>query len=178
MADLDLTVDELRAVTAYALETAAELLDVFEAAHPDDLRPREALAAARAFVSGAPRGNRLRVAAVEAHRAAASADGEPARLAARAAGDAAAAAYLHPIARATQVGHVLRAAALAARVAELEAGDPAAAEERLTRSAAAAEPVVVAVLRRYPPAPDGRSRVAELVRDLDKRLRARRDGPA
>ena len=55
---------------------------------------------------------------MEAHRAAKTATGEAAQQAALAAGAAAAAAYLHPLAKSTQVGHILRAAACAARAAE------------------------------------------------------------
>lgn len=93
-------------------------------------------------------------------------------LAARAAGDAAAAAYLHPIAKATQVGHILRATACAARIAELDAGgDPAAGETVLEQARRRAEPTLIAVLRRYPPAPAGKNRVAHLMSSLDASLR-------
>lgn len=54
---------------------------------------------------------------------------QAARAAASAAGDAAGAAYLHPLAKATQARHILGAAAQAARAAELARGDdPVVAE--------------------------------------------------
>lgn len=93
--------------------------------------------------------------------------------AAHAAGDAAAAAYLHPLAQATQVGHILRAAAHAARATEVAAGDaPRVGDEHLVRARLRATPELVDVLRRYPPAPSGRSRVAALMSALDTALRS------
>lgn len=170
--DFDLTMDELRAVARFAAHSAEEVLPVFEAAAPDDPRPRAAVAAAREFVDGAKRSRLQRVTALDAHRAAVEADTEAVRLAARAAGDAASAAYLHPIAKATQVGHILRAAACAARVAELQAGDDAAAGERSIEAARRrATPVIVDVLSRYPAAPRGKGRVAHLMSALDASLR-------
>ncbi|WP_418063825.1 putative immunity protein [Pimelobacter simplex] len=170
--DLELTLDELRAVARYAADAAAEVLPVFEAACPDDPRPRAALDAARVFADGAPRTRLQRVTSMDAHRAAADAPTETARLAAQAAGDAASAAYLHPIAKAHQVAHLLRASANAARIAELAAGnDPAAGLAAVERARALATPAVVEVLRRYPPAPAGRSRPAVLMAALDAALR-------
>ena len=113
-----------------------------------------------------------RVASLDAHRAAAGAATEAARLAARAAGDAAAAAYLHPLSDATQVGHILRAAALAARVTELNAGgDPRAGEEYIEKARRRATPIVVDVLKRYPLAPHSTNRVGALMSMLDSLLR-------
>jgi len=170
--DFDLTTDELRAVARFASESAETVLPVFEEAHPADGRPRAALAAAWEFVGGARRTRLQRVTALEAHRAAREADSEAARLAARSAGDAAAAAYLHPLARATQVGHILRAAASAARIAELAAdGDPQAGARAVEDARRRASPVVVDVLRRYPPPPSATNRVAELMSSLDSALR-------
>ncbi|RQX21986.1 exonuclease SbcC, partial [Micromonospora chalcea] len=88
------------------------------------------------------------------------------------------AAYLHPIAKATQVGHILRAAANAARVAELEAGgDEIVGVAALDRYRQLATPVLVDVLRRYPPVTGGGSRVARLMSALDHDLRQGAAGP-
>ncbi|MGK2868599.1 MAG: putative immunity protein [Mycobacterium sp.] len=172
-ADFDLSAGDLRAVAQHVATTAEALLGFYEDAHPGDCRPREAVAAAWLFVGGAPRSRLQRIASMDAHRAAASAADEVARLAAQAAGDAASAAYLHPIAEAHQVGHILRADANAARIAEITAGsDPAAAHQAIRRSAARAAPELRAILRRYPPAPSGRSRTAALMSILDGVLRA------
>lgn len=173
--DFELTTDELRVVARYVTETAEEVLGVYEGAHPDDPRPRAAINAAWLFVNGAPRTQAQRVASLDAHRAAKGADTEAARLAAQAAGDAASAAYLHPIAKAHQVGHILRAAASAARIAEINGGgDPEAGDITLQRARQRATPVLIDVLCRYPPAPTGTGRVAQLMTTLDDALRARR----
>ncbi|SDT22220.1 putative immunity protein [Jiangella sp. DSM 45060] len=171
--DFELTDDELRVVARYAAESAQDVLPVFEQACPGDPRPRAALDAAWTFAGGARRTRLQRVTSLDAHRAAAAAPTEAARLAAQAAGDAASAAYLHPIAKAHQVGHILRAAANAARIAELTAGDdPRAGDASLELARRRATNVLVDVLRRYPPAPAGKSRPAALMSALDAALRA------
>lgn len=170
--DFDLTMDELRAVVRFAADCAQDVLPDFEAVAPDDSRPRDAIDAARMFIGGAPRSNRQRVAAFASHRAAKGVSDETAQLAALACGDAAAAAYLHPIAKATQVGHILRAAACAVRVAELKTG--IIDGDRIGHLADRAAPPLPEVLRRYPAAPSGGSRVSELMSALDSAIRARR----
>ncbi len=175
--DFELTMDELREVARYVMADAIDVLPVFEAAVPDDPRPRAAIEAARRFAEGAGRTKLQRVTALDAHRAARSAPSEIARLAARSAGDAASAAYLHPIADADQVGHILRTSATAAHICELAGGgDPALADARLERSRRSATPLLIDVLSRYPVAAGGRSRIAQLMRRLDDLLRA--DGHA
>lgn len=170
--DFDLTHEELRVVARYVAESAESVLPVFERSCPDDPRPRAAIDAAWEFVNGALRTKLQRVTSMDAHRAAKQALTEAARLAAQAAGDAASAAYLHPIAKGDQVGHILRAAANAARIAEIEAGgDSAAAEKLIELACDRASPTLVGVLRRYPFAPRGRSRAAQLMADLDASLR-------
>lgn len=171
--DFDLTMSELRVVARYAVESAEEVLPLFDAVRPDDARPRAAIDAAWSFANGAPRTRLQRVTALDAHRAAKDAADEAASFAARAAGDAAAAAYLHPLANSTQVGHVLRAAACAARAAELAAGDDSdVGDARIEQAHRRATSVLIGVLSRYPPAPSGRSRAAQLMTALDIRLRA------
>lgn len=132
--DFDLTMDELREIARYAAESAAHVQDIFQRAHPEDPRVGAAIDVAWEFVRGGPRNRRQRSASLEAHRAGKDATTEAARLAARAAGDAASAAYLHPIAKAHQVGHILRAAACAARIAELDADDDPAAGQGRSRT--------------------------------------------
>jgi hypothetical protein len=174
--DFDLTMDELRVVARYVVRHAEDVLAVFERDVGDDPRPRAAVDAAWAFIGGAARTNWQRVTSLDAHRAARSAPSEAARLAARSAGDAASAAYLHPIAQAAQVGHILRAAASAARVGEMEAGgDPTVGDALLERSRQRATPVLVDVLRRYPPVANGGNRVARLMSALDHSLRQEAD---
>ena len=109
---------------------------------------------------------------MDAHRAAAEAGTESARLVAQAAGDAASAAYLHPIAKAHQVGHILRADANAARIAEITDG-PQAAARVLDLARRHMDAGVVEVLCRYPAPTPGPGRVAQLMSMLDAALRTR-----
>ena len=170
--DFELTTEELRVVARFVVESAQEVLAVFEEAVPGDSRPRAAIDAAWEFVDGARRTRLQRVTALDAHRAAKEASTDAARLAARAAADAASAAYLHPIAKSTQVGHILRGPASAARVAELTAdNDVDVADEHLERARRRATPVLIDVLCRYPSAPTGNGRVARLMTTLDVSLR-------
>lgn len=169
-----LSMQDLREVTRYAAESAQEMLEIFERAHPADLRPRDAIDAAWTFARGGKRGKALRDTAWGALRAAREAGTAPAGDAARAAMSAASAAYLHPLADAHQVKHILGAAAHAARAAELMAGDDReVGADYIEQARRRATPGVVDVLSRYPAAPPGGGRVGELLRDLDRALRTR-----
>ncbi|WP_381562089.1 putative immunity protein [Streptomyces eurythermus] len=168
-----LSKQDLRAVTAFAAASAEVVLEIFEADQPDDSRPRDAISAAWAFAGGGERGKSLRDTAAAALKAARSAHTAAAREAAWAAMSAAGAAYLHPLAKATQVKHILGASAYAARAAELVADDDrSVGAEHLKRMAHRATPVVVDVLKRFPSAPEGGGRVGELIRMLDADLRS------
>ncbi len=169
-----LSMQDLREVTRYAAESAQEVLEIFERAHPADSRPRDAIDAAWTFARGGKRGKTLRDTAWTALKAAQEADTAAAGDAARAAMCAASAAYLHPLAKATQVKHILGAAAHAARAAELTAGDDRdVGADHIEQARRRATLAVVEVLKRYPAAPPGGGRVGELLRDLDEALRGR-----
>ena len=168
----ELTVEELREVVRFAAQGAEQVLGVFERAHSGDRRPRAAIEAAWEFANGARRTKLQRVAALDAHRAAKDAPTAAARHAAHAAGDAASAAYLHPLAKSHQLGHILGADAHAAYTEELLAGDPSVGVQRVARAAERATPLLLDVLRRYPAAPVGLSRVSVLMKALDDALRA------
>nr|WP_269328572.1 Imm5 family immunity protein [Kineosporia babensis] len=160
--------DEIRAVTGFAVACAQTVLPIYEQADPDDPRPREAIEAAQAFAEGAARTKRLRDCAWAAHEAARDshdAMNASASSAARAAAHTCGAAFLHPLAKATQVMHILGSAAHATRAFELTG------QEDFVSMPSLAGPVVVDVLRRYPPAPAGSTRVTKLVRQFDDALR-------
>ncbi|GGV16723.1 hypothetical protein GCM10010182_42050 [Actinomadura cremea] len=179
MADVSTTIElsrsELREVARFAAACARPALAVFERARPGDGRPRTAVDAARAFADGAERTKAIRdgawgawLAAQEARDAGEAAASD----AARAAVAAASAAFLHPLAKATQVKHILGSAAHAARAFELATGDdPAVGADHIARSRLLVPPAVVDVLRRYPAAPPGGGRAGELIRWLDASLR-------
>ena len=172
--EIGLSMQDLREVTGCAADSAQEVLEIFERAHSADRRPRDAIDAAGTFARGGKRGKTLRDTAWAAHRAARDADTAAAADAARAAMCAASAAYLHPLADAHQVKHILGAAAHAAIAAELIAGDDRdVGAEHIEHARRSATPAVVEVLKRYPAAPPGGGRVGELLRDLDEALRGR-----
>ena len=170
---IELTPHELREITGYAAECARRTLPIFEQSVPADPRPRDAIEAAQAFAEGGRRTAALRQSAWAAYRAAREAASPAAADAARAASHAAAAAYLHPLADAHQVKHILGAAAHAARAEELASGE----DQRVTAGTLEwarhhAPTAVTAVLGRMPAAPPGGGRVGEFIRDLDAALRA------
>jgi len=154
---------------------ARPALAIFERERPDDRRPRDAVDVAAVFADGSERTKALRDSAWAAHRAAQEtrdAGQAAASAAARAAAHAAGAAVLHPLAKATQVQHILGSAAYAARALELFASDdPGVGADHIAQLRILAHPVVVDVLRRYPIAPRGGGRVGELIRPLDASLR-------
>lgn len=167
MADeIALSTQDLREVTAFAAGRAEVVLAVFEADRPDDSRPGDAIDAAWEFARGGARGKVLRDTAFAALKAAKEVSSEAAGEAARAAMSAAGSAYLHPLAKATQVKHILGAAAYAARAAELVAG-----ADQVEQALRRATPALVDVLKRFPVAPGGGGRVGELIRLLDTELR-------
>ncbi|MBR0706797.1 putative immunity protein [Bradyrhizobium liaoningense] len=167
-----LDIEDLREVAAYAVENAADVLEIFEQSHPADSRPRDAIETARTFARGGKRVKALRDAAWAALKASKETENAAASQAARAAMCASSAAYLHPLARSTQVRHILGASAHAARAAELAAGDaPGVGADHVERAIRRATPRLVEVLRRYPLAPIGGGRVGELLRAIDRRLR-------
>lgn len=164
--------DELRQVTLYAATCARRVLPVFEAAQPDDPRPRDAIAAAEAFATGGKRTATLRTAAWSAYTAARETEEAPAANAAYAASHAAAAAFLHPLATPHQVKHVLGAAVHQALALELDvANNSDAGRESLDWAATLASPAVRRVLCRLPSPRRGRGRFGELLHDLDAELR-------
>lgn len=171
--EITLSKQDLREVAAFAATCAEAVLEVFEVDQPDDSRPRDAITAAWQFAQGGERGKPLRDTASAALKAAKDAHTAAAREAAWAAMSAAGAAYLHPLAKATQVKHILGAGAYAARAAELVAGDDrGVGAARIEQMVSRATPVVVDVLKRFPAAPRGGGRVGELIRVLDVGLRS------
>ena len=172
---IELSTAELREVAGYAVACAKPALAIFERERPDDPRPRDAIDAAQAFADGAKRTRAIRDNAWAANRAyqeTRDAGQAAASDAARAAVGAAGAAFLHPLANATQVLHILGPAAYAARAFELDAGDDRdVGDDYIEKARGLAGPVVVSVLMRYPNAPSGRGRVGELLRSLDTSLR-------
>ncbi|MEU8637519.1 putative immunity protein [Amycolatopsis sp. NPDC048633] len=166
---MELTQDELRALTGWAADCAARVLPLYESRVPGDSRPAAAIDAAREFASGASRTKLLRTVAWAALSAAGSTSDAVAAAAARAAVGAAGAAYLHPLASPHQVKHIVGPAQQAALASELSGGD-AEAEVRWALDHAPA--AVSDILRRFPEGKPGRTRLGELHRQLESALRA------
>lgn len=170
--EIPLSDDELRQVALFAATCARRVLPIFEAASPNDHRPRDAIAEAEAFAAGNKRTATLRTCAWAAYAAARETKDVAAANAAHAASHAAAAAYLHPLATPHQVKHVLGAAVHQALALELEAGnDTDVGNEQRRWAANLASPAVRSVLRRLPSPVQGRGRFGELLNELDAELR-------
>jgi hypothetical protein len=122
---LDVTTHRLLA--SWAADCAEHVLDLFEAGHPEDDRPRRAIETARAWSRGEVSVGEARKASSAAHAAARSATDAAAREAARAAG--------HAVATAHMADHELGAAAYAIKAARLTAppSDEMTAGERECR---------------------------------------------
>ena len=108
-----------KSLALWAADCAEHVLPYFEAKHPEDGRPRQALEAGRAWARGEIKCGEARAAAVAAHAAARDSNHPAARAAARAAGHAAATAHM--------AGHARHAAAYAVTAAT-QAGAEARAE--------------------------------------------------
>ena len=186
--DFELSMGDLRSVVAFTSAAAEVVLPHFEMRCPEDDRPSQALTAALAFVHGAPRSRAQRVNPPAAHRAGREAASEIAFHAALAAGDAAASAYLHPLADPVQVKHILRGPAHAVRVVELTDSPDREADfsHHLEHFASYATPQLRDVLRRFPRIGNTSSQISEkssrvndrtnrincLMYALDERLRS------
>ncbi|RBY74711.1 exonuclease SbcC [Blastococcus sp. TF02-09] len=170
--EIELSMDELREIAGFAVECACRALLIFERHMPGDNRPREAIEAALAFSQGEKRSNALRACGIAAFKAAGSAATPAAAEAAKAATQTVGAAFLHPLAKAHQVAHILGAAAHAARAAELDADNNSQVGAAERDWAIQHAPATVSdILARYPAAPSGGGRTGELLRELDAALR-------
>jgi hypothetical protein len=176
---INLSIEELRGIAGFAAECARRVLPIFEQNMPGDTRPREAIEAALAFSKDGKRSNALRASGFAAFKAARETGTPAAAEAAQAATQAIGAAYLHPLASALQVKHILGAAAHAARAAELDAGDDRSVGEDNCKWAVRHAPsTVCTVLARYPTTSAGGGRTGELLRNLDTELRSSAESTA
>jgi hypothetical protein len=163
-----LTDDDRRAVARWAADCAERALPLFASRLPGDTRPRQAIAGARAYADGGERKAALRTLALAALAAAREAGDPAATAAARAAGYAASTAYVHALPTRDQAKHVLDPAVHLALAQELAGGD---ADHEIGWAVTQASPTVRDVLGRFPPAAQGRTRLAVLRHRLDGALR-------
>ena len=165
---------DLRVLALWAGACAARTLRLFAAAAPSDSRPRDAIAALRAFARGGPRTAQLRSYVWAALAAAREVDDPAATAAARAAAVAAGVAYTHARVTADQTKHVFAPAAYAARARQLAADDPRAADREIGWAIDHASPAVRALVRRMPRRKVARGALDALMARLDVGLRAPR----
>jgi hypothetical protein len=164
--------EDLRHIALWAADCAERALPVFEAKAPNDTRPREAIAAARAFARSGKRTADLRKVGWAAHAAAREVGDPAAAAAARAACTAAGAAYTHPIATPHQVNHILGPAAYGAHATALTAADEASVGGAEIRWAIEhAPPEVRHVVQRLPGRTPSKGRFHALLYQLDTGLR-------
>ena len=164
-----LTIEDLRPIARWAADCAERALAIFEASAPDDTRPREAIAASRAFADNGMRTAALRKIAWAAHAAAREVGDPAAAAAARAASAAAAVAYTHPIASPHQMNHILGPAAYAAHAMALDIGDEKG-ETEIRWAIEQASPVVRQVAARMTSRVSGKGRLGVLFYQLDAGL--------
>jgi hypothetical protein len=163
--------DDRRAITGWAAGCAERVLPLFEAAAPADPRPGQALAGARAYAAGGDRKGDLRTLAFAALAAARETGDPAATAAARAAGYAASAPYIHSLVTPHQSKHIHAPVIYAALARELADGDPAAGDAEIAGAIAQVPGAVREVARRLPAFTPGRSRLDALRHVLDVALR-------
>ena len=169
---IPLSDEERRLLGLWAADCADRVLPLFEAKAPCDARPRQAIEGIRIFAHGGRRTAQLRTVALAALAAAREVGDPIATAAARAAGYAAAIAYIHALATPHQVNHVLGPAVQGALARELAAiDDPNAADEELRWAIRYAPFAVRQIVQRLPGRRPGRSRLAALLYQLDAGLR-------
>jgi hypothetical protein len=169
---MTLSEEDRRLVGLWAADCAERAVPLFEAKAPSDTRPREAIEGIRAFARGGKRTARLRSLALAALAAAREVGDPVATAAARAAGYAAATAYMHALATTDQAKHALGPAVYGARAREFAAADdPSVGDEEIRWAIEHASPAVREVVRRYPARGPGCSRLDALLYQLDAGLR-------
>ncbi|GHP17860.1 hypothetical protein RN2511_025960 [Rhodococcus sp. NKCM2511] len=162
---VDLSLDDIRHVAAFAAACARRALPIFEASHPNDFRPRSAIDGAESFAKTGHRTAELRRLAWDAHKAAREVTNSAATDAALAAMHAAGAAFLHPLYSSHQVKHILGSAV------HLELTDSKAVAKQIEWIHTQADATFRSVLRRFPQPASGRTTFGKLLAQLDSELR-------
>jgi hypothetical protein len=166
---VELSIDELRELTAFAIQCATRVLPIFEAHSTADLRPRQAIEAAQHFVETGKRSNALRMAGLAAYKASRASTTPAAAQAAESATQAVGAAYLHPFSDARQVKHILGSLVHAEYALELD-GDAEQAKKFRNEALGQAPAALTNVLKRYP-RPTENGHVGDIMRAIDSQLR-------
>jgi hypothetical protein len=169
-----LSLESIRAIGNWAADCAERALPAFEKHAGSDSRPRAAIEGIRLFAAWGKRTARLRVLAMDAHRAGREAGHPAATAAARAASLAASSAYTHPLRDVQQTTHVLGPAAYAALALELDhGGDPNVGDGEVRWAIEHAPSEVRDILRQMPARQAGKSRLSRILYALDAGIRSR-----
>jgi hypothetical protein len=169
-----LSLESLRALGSWAADCAERALPVYENSADSDARPRAAIEGIRAFAGGGRRTAQLRSLALAAYAAARQAGNPAAAAAARAAGLAAASAYTHPLADVQQTKHIVGPAAYAALALELnQGGDHAIGDAEVIWAIKHVPPQVGEVLLQMPARDTGKTRLENIMFQIDAAIRGR-----
>ena len=168
----DLSVDSLRFLGKWAADCAERVLPIYEAVNPTDIRPRVAIVGIREFANGGKRAAKLRKLSMDAYRAALEAENAAASAAAQSASLAAASAYTHPLVDVKQTKHIVGPATYAALAMEVKSGNnPEIGNAFVQWAITQAPKEVCEILAHMPARTTGKSRLDQLMLDLDFGLR-------
>src|SRR5512134_474954 len=169
-----LSLESLRALGDWAADCAERALPIYEIQAEADSRPRAALEGIRVFAAGGKRTAQLRSLALAAMSAAREVNDPAAAAAARAAGLAASSAYTHPLADVQQTKHIVGPAAYAALALELnQGGDPSIGDREVIWAIEHVTPNVREILLHMPAREMGRTRLENIMYQIDVRIRGR-----
>jgi hypothetical protein len=169
-----LTLESLRSLGSWAADCAERALSVYEDHANSDSRPRAAIEGIRVFAGGGKRSAQLRSLALAAFSAAREIGDPAAAAAARAAGLAASSAYTHPLADVHQTKHIVGPAAYAAWALELnQAGDPSLGDNEVLWAIEHVTPEVREILLQMPARERGKTRLENLMYQIDAGIRGR-----
>lgn len=165
--------EALRAVALWAVESVEKVLPLFENQHPNETRPREAVAATEEFGQGKKRDKNLRIVAMACFKIVKDIDDEPSKYVAQAASLVAAIAYTHTDLQAgiqgvRQARHILGPVVYAALAIETSGADSNAL---ISQAIDRAPSAVRYILSDMPHQPEGAGRLDELFSALDSTLR-------
>ena len=168
----ELSLESLRALGSWAADCAERALPIYEKHAAADSRPRAALEGIRVFAAGGKRTAQLRTLALAAMSAAREVNDPAAAAAARAAGLAASSAYTHPLADVQQTKHIVGPAAYAALALELyQGGDQAIGDHEVRWAIEHVTPEVREILVQMPAREMGKSRLDNLMYQVDAGIR-------
>ena len=168
----ELSIESLRILGRWAADCAERALPIYEALHNGDTRPRDAIDGIRIFAAGGKRTAKLRVLALDAHRAARETIDLAASAAAQAASLAAASAYTHPLVDIQQTKHIVGPAAYAALAVEIKKNNnPQYGNDEVRWAIDHVQLEICEILLKMPGRGEGKSRLDKIMYDLDVGLR-------